>query len=264
MREIGYEMPTRKDFQNLSGQVFGRLTVLEWNHKKGNRSYYLCRCECGENIVAEGKHLKSGRTKSCGCYLKEWNTETKTKHGLKNHPLYPRCSMIMMRCYDENHKEFHNYGGREHSDPIYVQESWRNDIGLMIRDIEAEIGLPPFKGAQIDRDNNDLGYESGNIRWVTVEENARNKRETHNHARNPVTRKATPTYIVWRDMIRKYYSEVCIEWIHDGNCETTNGFRKFLSDMGEKPYLGYRKRTPLMRYDETKPWCRENCYWKLT
>lgn len=264
MSEISYEMPTRKGFQNLTGQVYGRLTVLEWNHKKGKIQYYLCRCECGNETIVAANSLARGNTKSCGCYRKDWTIEKRTTHGLTNHPLYDRCDKILSRCYNHNHKSFHNYGGREQSEPIYVQESWRNDIVLMVREIESEIGLPPFKGAQIDRDNNDLGYESGNIRWVTVEENTRNKRNTHNHARDPVTRKKTPTYDAWINLLTNYGDEVCNEWKSDGNCETTNGFKQFLADMGEKPYLGYKKKTPLMRYDETKPWCRENCYWKVT
>ena len=121
--------------------------------------------------------------------------------------------------------------------------------------------MPPTKTHQIDRSENHLGYESGNIQWVTPEENNRNKRDTHNHARDPITRKPTPTYIAWRNLLKRHGDEVCIEWEDDGNCETTNGFRQFLADMGEKPPLDGRRRAPLMRYDETKSWCRENCYW---
>ena len=263
MIEISYEMPTSKRFKNLSGQVFGRLTVLEWNHKRNNLSYYLCRCECGNNVIAETQNLKSGGTKSCGCYIKEVLLQIHTKHGLRDNPLYGRCLKIFQRCYDENFEKYQYYGGRKESSPIYVQESWRNDIGLMIKEIEAEIGLPPFKGAQIDRIENDLGYESGNLRWVTAEENIRNRRNTHNHGKDPITKKPTRTYTAWANLFKRE-GDICDEWKDDKNCETTNGFRQFLSDMGEKPYLGYRKKTPLMRHDETKPWCRGNCYWKIT
>lgn len=256
MSEISYEMPTRKGFQNLSGQVFGRLTVLEWNHKKGD-SYYLCRCDCGNNTVIQGGHLKNGHIKSCGCYKKERDIERATKHDLYNHPIYGRCKMILERCYNENHISFNNYGGRKESSGIYVQESWKNNLALMIREIEAEIGLPPTKTHQIDRKKNHLGYETGNIQWVTPEENTRNRRNTHNHGKDPLTRKPTPTYNSWQNLLKNHGDEVCTEWMPDGNCETSNGFKQFLDDMGIKP----RKRSPIKRHDESLPFCKDNCFW---
>ena len=53
---------------DLTGQRFGRLTVLERveNNKWGQRKY-LCKCNCGREIVTLGKNLCNGRVKSCGC-----------------------------------------------------------------------------------------------------------------------------------------------------------------------------------------------------
>ena len=61
--------------QDLSGQVFGRLTVL---HRSVDHIYpsgkhtpkWLCRCECGNEVEVMGKSLRSGNTTSCGCYQK--------------------------------------------------------------------------------------------------------------------------------------------------------------------------------------------------
>ena len=58
--------------EDLTGQTFGRLTVLGLAEKKrGNRVYWRCRCTCGGEIAVEGSHLKNGHTKSCGCYRRE-------------------------------------------------------------------------------------------------------------------------------------------------------------------------------------------------
>ena len=130
-----------------------------------------------------------------------------------------------------------------------------NEINLSRSNLEEE------KETISDLIENHLGYESGNLRWVTREINVRNRRNTHNHASDPINKKKTPTYLAWRSLIKKHGDEVCIGWKSDGNCETSNGFKNFLSDMGEKPPLDGRRTAPLMRYDETKPWCRENCYW---
>lgn len=58
---------------DLTGQVFGRLTVLERAPlKKGSRtSRWTCRCECGSVKDYFSNALKTGATKSCGCVQKE-------------------------------------------------------------------------------------------------------------------------------------------------------------------------------------------------
>lgn len=62
---------TGRPYEPLDGQVFGRLTVLrEAELRKGHRRY-LCLCSCGQEVVVEASHLKSGHTKSCGCYRRE-------------------------------------------------------------------------------------------------------------------------------------------------------------------------------------------------
>ena len=64
----------------MIGKVFGRLTVLEKSYvKKGRGFYYKCQCSCGNIVVVQGTMLRSGNTKSCGCYNKERISETSFK-----------------------------------------------------------------------------------------------------------------------------------------------------------------------------------------
>ena len=63
---------------NLIGQKYGRLTVLERDfnyvveHKiKTKRTYWKCQCDCGNILTVRGSHLKNGTTKSCGCLIKD-------------------------------------------------------------------------------------------------------------------------------------------------------------------------------------------------
>jgi hypothetical protein len=61
----------RTDFVDFAGKTFGRLTVIEIDrHVKtslGSRTFWKCRCSCGETAVVRGDNLKSGKTESCGC-----------------------------------------------------------------------------------------------------------------------------------------------------------------------------------------------------
>lgn len=59
--------------KDLSGQKFGRLTVLRKSNKrnKSRHIYYECKCDCGNICVVNAGHLVGGRIKSCGCLHKE-------------------------------------------------------------------------------------------------------------------------------------------------------------------------------------------------
>lgn len=54
---------------NLTGQKFGRLTVLykDQNNKKTG-TYWVCQCDCGNIKSVRRDHLINGHIKSCGCY----------------------------------------------------------------------------------------------------------------------------------------------------------------------------------------------------
>ena len=52
---------------NLTGERYGMFTVLAPAENVGGRTAWLCRCDCGTEIVVKTYHLRSGHTKSCGC-----------------------------------------------------------------------------------------------------------------------------------------------------------------------------------------------------
>lgn len=52
---------------DLTGQQYGKLTVLAPAENVGGKTAWLCRCECGTEVVVKTRHLRSGHTKSCGC-----------------------------------------------------------------------------------------------------------------------------------------------------------------------------------------------------
>ncbi len=55
-------------FIDLTGQAFGRLTVLELIGKNRNDQHqWRCRCRCGKETVCTTNHLRNGHTQSCGC-----------------------------------------------------------------------------------------------------------------------------------------------------------------------------------------------------
>ena len=57
---------------DLTGRTFTRLKVIKRVEKptnvKNQHAYWLCKCECGKEIIADCSALLRGNTKSCGCY----------------------------------------------------------------------------------------------------------------------------------------------------------------------------------------------------
>ena len=51
----------------LTGQRYGRLVVLRQAENIGKRTAWLCRCDCGNEVVVRTDRLRSGHTTSCGC-----------------------------------------------------------------------------------------------------------------------------------------------------------------------------------------------------
>lgn len=57
-------MPAPKD---LTGQKINMLTLLK-RKREDNRTFYYCKCDCGNEKWMRADRIKSGRSKSCGCY----------------------------------------------------------------------------------------------------------------------------------------------------------------------------------------------------
>lgn len=151
---------------------YNRLTVLEEYSKKepGKKSmrYAWCRCDCGNEKEVRVNSLRTGNTKSCGCLTRELLTKRNTKHGMRYHPAYDTYNGMMARCYNENKKAYHHYGGRG----IEVDEEW-HDINAFLKWCEDN----GFKSEyQLDRIDNNKNYGPDNCRFVTPTVNLRNTR----------------------------------------------------------------------------------------
>lgn len=63
------------NFVDRTGCRYGRLTVIEKAEKPLRTTqtcvWWLCRCDCGAEVVVYGGNLTDGRTRSCGCLRSE-------------------------------------------------------------------------------------------------------------------------------------------------------------------------------------------------
>lgn len=65
------KMIAESKIQNIAGEKFGRLTAIEIDHREPPKTYWKCKCDCGNSIIAEINALTQRKKKSCGCLDKE-------------------------------------------------------------------------------------------------------------------------------------------------------------------------------------------------
>lgn len=146
---------------------FSRLVVIKLVGVINGKSIYSCMCDCGNIVSCSSNNLKTGNTKSCGCYKSDRVREAKTRHGMRYSEEYSSWRSMKARCNNSNNSYYDCYGGRG----ISVCKEWNDDFALFFDDM----GSCP-KGFSIDRINVDKGYFKSNCRWANNTTQARNQR----------------------------------------------------------------------------------------
>lgn len=163
-------------FVDLTGNRFGRLTVIERvENSKDNRTQWLCVCDCGNKKYIIGKNLREGKTKSCGCLLKEKAKIINKKHGMRYTRLNNIWNSMKQRCNNSNDKNFNYYGGRG----IKVCKEWLDKENGMINFYNWAMVNGYKENLTIDRIDVNGDYEPSNCRWVTQKVQSNNTRANH-------------------------------------------------------------------------------------
>ena len=160
-----------KRIEVKQGDRYGRLTIIrEVEQTRSAHSVtrrFLCKCDCGNEVVCRITNLRSGITKSCGCYKKYVASHRRDCHHLKNTRIYRIWSGMKRRCYNKHNEHFDRYGGRG----IVVCEEWKTDF-MNFYDWAMVSGYKD--GLSIDRIDNNGNYEPSNCRWATQKQQVLN------------------------------------------------------------------------------------------
>lgn len=146
-------------FIDLTGKRFSRWTVVAPAESTTGKTTWRCRCDCGVERDVIGRNLTNGRSSSCGCYKVEKEakrpprTLINTYHGAKQ------------RCQNPNDRAYASYGGRGIEFRFGTYEEFYTLMSPTW-----------FKGASLDRVDNNGHYEYGNVRWTTQQWQMENTR----------------------------------------------------------------------------------------
>ena len=170
-------------FVDLTGQRFGRLTVIKRDENNGKKVMWLCRCDCGNETTVFSGYLRNGDTKSCGCLSKDKLRERRFKHGeSRKTRLYNIWIHIKHRTSGKaNEKRTKKWYTDKN---IKMCEEWSDFRNF--RDWANENGYDD--SLTIDRIDGNKGYSPENCRWVDWKTQTRNKSNNINITRNGETK----------------------------------------------------------------------------
>lgn len=189
---------------DLTGQKFGRLTVINLlsERAKNGMKIYKCLCDCGNYVNVRYGNLTSGNTKSCGCFNSDCSSKRNSTHQKTHTRLYKIYYNMKTRCYNKNATRYDDWGGRG----INVCNEWLNDF-MEFYEWATNNGYKD--GLMIDRIDNNKGYRPDNCRWITNKEQSNNRRNnillTYNHVTKTAKEWANDLGINYYTIIGRYH-----------------------------------------------------------
>jgi hypothetical protein len=162
---------------DLTGQKYGRLTVIGEAPKRGRVKHWHTICDCGTEKEVAGQAMRYGQTQSCGCLQRERAREIRrVKHGhskaRNGRPSkeYQAWRNAITRCHNPKVWSYKDYGAKG----IIVCDEWRNDFAAFL----SYMGLCPSKDYSLDRINPHGNYEPGNCRWIPLSDQRLTRRSS--------------------------------------------------------------------------------------
>ena len=176
-----HPIPNHRQFQDLTGRGFHRLTVTGYAGPVRGHQLWICLCTCGQERVVTANNLLRKHTRSCGCHKAEVIARgARRRHSGSHTPEWAAWQHLKARCSNTARPDYCNYGGRG----ITVCERWLECFDNFI----ADMGKKLSPAHTLDRIDNDGPYSPENCRWATRSVQNTNKRLTRRITFDGVTK----------------------------------------------------------------------------
>lgn len=200
----------RNGLIDLVGMKFGRLLVIKRADEdymyKGVKPYprWECLCDCGNTTIVKGDDLRSGRTKSCGCYLRDTMSEIgKTNKQYNDHEecdnyikLFDKNNTILVDIEDyDKIKDIYWSIGQKGYVTGYNQGK-RVQLHRFITDCPSDLKVDHIGGEKTRWDN-----RKSNLRISTDAQNDMNKKLAKNNT-------SGVTGVVWNKQEQKWTARI--------------------------------------------------------
>jgi hypothetical protein len=156
------------------GERFGRLRIIKQVgtlRKRGR--VYRCLCDCGQRVKVQGRFLRDGLIRSCGCLYNETRT-TNIRHG--------QCRITRKtatyNAYQRQKHQCQNPNGRQARYFFHKGIEFRFDDFLSFY---AEVGDKPGPDFWLVRIDGDGHFEPGNLHWREIKRHRRKLRRKPRH-----------------------------------------------------------------------------------
>lgn len=153
LAKIRFTGKTPKNFIDYANKKIGVITVLKRINLEEDETWYIVRCDCGNEFDCRISSLRRSNYKFCRC-------------GINNHPLKKTLRKMIDRCSNRNNKSFKWYGFKQ----IKVFDEW---VKYPIKFIKWSIENGWKKVLTIDRIDPEKGYFPENCQWITRSENCK-------------------------------------------------------------------------------------------
>lgn len=157
------------EVESMIGEKYGNLTVERIATKRSKNGNILaeCICDCGNRVTVYICDLKSSHTRSCGCT----RVSPTYIHGMTGTRLHNIWKGMKSRCYNPNDTGYRFYGGKG----VKICDEWLSDF-MNFYNWSMNNGYTDE--LSIDRINPKGDYCPENCRWITMQEQQRNKNNT--------------------------------------------------------------------------------------
>lgn len=175
---------------DLSNKKFGKLFVIKmvepYISPNGNiHPKWLCKCSCGKTIITRGDSLRNGVVKSCGCLKGNFMKKRKRtisgiykeeffKKNIASKRIYNIYNSILNKCYNKYNYSYRWYGNVG----VSVCSEWKDDFSCFYEwCIKNGYDISKNRKEQtLDRINPYGNYCPENCRFITIQEQQKNKR----------------------------------------------------------------------------------------